>query len=174
MVGLTTDIPFVLWLRGCRPSCGAGLCEWCLGYGAPSFYVDVPDYAGCVSPSTFRVIVATLTMVNMTWVANLVIFSGVSLPLGSCVELRRSVCIHRSRKNRLHTLSCFRTCRRTRVCFEKPWKIFAALPSPEKYTSIVLAMEAREGPNTSRQSRASHGDDWPPLRGDDGQLSFTW
>ena len=39
---------------------------------------------------------------------------------------------HRSRKTRIHTLSCFRTCRRTRVCFEKPWKIFAALPSAEK------------------------------------------
>ena len=81
--------------------------------------------------------------------------------------------IHRSRKNRSHTLSYFRTCRRTRVCFEKPGKIFAALPSAEKYMRIVLAIEAREGPKTSRQSRASHGDDWPPLRGDDGHLSFT-
>ena len=42
------------------------------------------------------------------------------------------------------------------------------------YMRIVLAMEAREGPNTSRQSRASHGDDWPPLQGDDGHLSSTW
>ena len=56
------------------------------------------------------------------------------------------------------------------MCFDKPWKIFAALPSAEKYMRIVLAMEAREG----RQSRASHGDDWPPLRGDDGHLSSTW
>ena len=42
-----------------------------------------------------------------------------------------------------------------------------------KHERIVLTMEAREGPNTSRQSRASHGDDWPPLRGDDGHLSFV-
>ena len=35
-----------------------------------------------------------------------------------------------------------------RVCFEKLWKILAALPSAEKYMRIVLAMEAREGPNT--------------------------
>ena len=47
-------------------------------------------------------------------------------------------------------------------------------PSAEKYLLFVWAMEVREGPNTSRQSRASHDDDWPTLRGDDGHLSFTW
>ena len=34
--------------------------------------------------------------------------------------------------------------------------------------TLVLAVEVREGPDTSRQSRASHDDDWPTLRGDDG------
>ena len=31
-------------------------------------------------------------------------------------------------------------------------------PSAQKHMRIVLAMEAREGPNTSRQSRESHGE----------------
>ena len=66
---------------------------------------------------------AILTMVNMTWVTNLVIFSGI----GACVLLRRSIGIHCSKKTRSLTSSCFRTCRRTRVCFEKPCKIFATL-----------------------------------------------
>ena len=30
-----------------------------------------------------------------------------------------------------------------------------------------MALETREGPNTSRQSRASHGDNLPPSRGRD-------
>ena len=47
-------------------------------------------------------------------------------------------------------------------------------PSAETHGRMVFAMKAREGPNTSRKSRASHGDDWPPLRGDDGHLSSTW
>ena len=34
----------------------------------------------------------------------------------------------------------------------------------DKFT-LVLAVEVREGPNTSRQIRASHDDDWPTLRG---------
>ena len=34
--------------------------------------------AGCVSPSTFRLIVAILTVVNMAWVADLAIFSEVA------------------------------------------------------------------------------------------------
>ena len=37
-------------------------------------------------------------------------------------------------------------------------KFLSALPSAEKYMRIVLTMEAREGPNTSRQSRDSHGE----------------
>ena len=32
---------------------------------------------GCVSPSTFFVVTATLTMINRTWVANLSILQGV-------------------------------------------------------------------------------------------------
>ena len=47
-------------------------------------------------------------------------------------------------------------------------------PSAEKYLLFVWVIEAREGPNTSRQSRASHDDGWPTLQGDDGHLSFTW
>ena len=43
-------------------------------------------------------------------------------------------------------------------------------PFAEKYMSIVLAMEAGVASGHSRQSRASHGDDWPPLRGHDGHL----
>ena len=69
------------------------------------------------------VITAILTMVNMTWVTNLVFFCGI----GACVLLRRSIGIHCSRKTLSQTSSCFRTCRRTRVCFQKPWKIFATL-----------------------------------------------
>ena len=43
-------------------------------------------------------------------------------------------------------------------------------PFAEKYMSIVLAMEAGVASGHARQSRASHGDDWPPLRGHDGHL----
>ena len=61
-------LPAVLWCRPLR------VVPWLRG--PPSFYMDVPDYAGCVSPSTFRMIVAISTMINMIWVANLAIFSG--------------------------------------------------------------------------------------------------
>ena len=47
-------------------------------------------------------------------------------------------------------------------------------PSAEKHVHIVLSMEVLEGPNNSSQSRASHVDDWPTLRGVDGYLSYTW
>ena len=38
---------------------------------------------------------------------------------GRCWRMRSSSSNNRSRKTRSHILSCFRTCRRTRVCFEK-------------------------------------------------------
>ena len=47
---LAAGLPAVLW---CRP---VRVVPWLRG--PPSFYGDVPNYAGCVSPSTFRVIVA--------------------------------------------------------------------------------------------------------------------
>ena len=52
----------------------------------------------------------------------------------------------------------------------KSWPLFFTRETSAHW----LATEAREGPNNSRQSRASHGDDWPPLRGRDGHPSFTW
>ena len=53
-------------------------------------------------------------------------------------------------------------------------KIFAALPSAEKHMCSCVGPASPPGAEHSGQSRASHGDDWPPLRGDDGHLSFTW
>ena len=90
------------------------------------------------------------------------------------MESLAAVGIHRSRKNRSHTLSCFRTCRRTRVCFEKPWKIFAALPSAERHMCLVLALQARQGPNTQDQAGRLKAATGHLLRGRDGQLSSTW
>ena len=109
--------------------------------------------AVCVSPSKFRVFVVILTMVNMTWVAHLASFSGVALPLGSCVQLRRSVCTRCSRKNR-HTLSRFQITRRTSLCFVNPLKILAALVRQRDACTLVLAVNVRDGPNT--QDRAEH------------------
>ena len=43
-------------------------------------------------------------------------------------------------------------------------------PLAEKHVHIVLSMEVLN----SSQSRASHVDDWPTLRGVDGYLSYTW
>ena len=57
--------------------------------------------------------------------------------------------------------------------FENPLKILASRSS-EKHVRLVFAKEDLEGPNTSRQSRASHGGNLPTLRGVDGHLSFTW
>ena len=91
------------------------------------------------------------------------------------VSVRPLTLSHPARKNRSHTLSCFRICRRTRVSFEKPWKIFTALPSSEKYMRDCVG---HGGPRWVRtlQDKAERlmADDWPPLRGDDGHLSFTW
>ena len=45
--------------------------------------------AGCVSPSTFYAIAAIFTMINMTWVANLAIFSVVGawrMPCASSIN----------------------------------------------------------------------------------------
>ena len=78
--------------------------------------------------------------------------------VGACVLLRRTIARGRLGHTFCRASELFRTCRRTRVCFEKPWKIFAALPSAEKYVRIVLTIETSEGPNTSRQSRESHGE----------------
>ena len=85
--------------------------------------------AGWVLPITFCVITAILTMINMIWVANLVIFSGV----GAVVLLQ----IH----------------------------------------AHCVGHGGPRGSKHSRQSRASHGGDSPPLRGHCGHLghpSSTW
>ena len=63
---------------------------------------------------TQHVITAILTMINRSCVANLAIS-------------QRRWRVHCSRKTPSHTLSCFRIASRTRLCFEKPLKILAAL-----------------------------------------------
>ena len=46
--------------------------------------------------------------------------------------------------------------------------------SAERHVHIVLAIGSIREPEHSRQSRVSQSGDWPPFRGDDGHLSFTW
>ena len=103
--------------------------------------------AGCVSPSTFRVFVAILTMVNTTWVANLAIFSGVALPLGS------SIISHSLLEKNRHTLSRFQISRRTSLCFEKLLKILGALLL-QRNTCALNWPRRPVSVRHSRQSRA--------------------
>ena len=101
--------------------------------------------AGCVSPSTFRLIVAILIVVNMAWVADLAIFSVVAAWLmrsDSCSA--SSVNLH-SLLEEDPTLSRIRITRRTSLRFGNPLKISAALLgrslSAEKHLHMTLAME---------------------------------
>ena len=47
-------------------------------------------------------------------------------------------------------------------------------PFAEKYMSIVLAMEAGDESEQSRQSSAYRGGESPSLRGQEGHRSSTW
>ena len=87
-------------------------------------------------------------------VANLAIFSGVALALGSCVQLRRSVCTHCSRKNR-HTPSRFQITRRTSLCFENPLEIFAALVRQRNKSSSCWSVKPVRLRNTQDQAHAA-------------------
>ena len=46
--------------------------------------------------------------------------------------------------------------------------------SAEKQRLYRVGHRGPSGSKHSRQSRASHGGDWPPFRGPDGHWSLTW
>ena len=79
-----------------------------------------------------------------TWLGLQISQFSTSLPLGSCVQLHRSICTHCSRKTR-HTLFRFQITRTTSLRFENPLKISAGLLarslSAEKHLHMTLAIE---------------------------------
>ena len=133
--------------------CNQKLCRMLLGFLLIAMTLKLL-VAGSVSPSKFRVFVAILTMVNMTWVANLASSSGVSFPLGSCVQLRGSVCTHCSRKNQSHTVS-FPNFQEDGSTFRESLENLGCSRSAEKHVCIELATEAREGFDTQDKAELS-------------------
>ena len=90
---------------------------------------------------------AILTMYNLTTVAILAIFSSVGswrFPSAS------STSWHSSPEEDLVTQFVVLGTRSTRLCLEKPLDKFGRSPSAVTHGRMVFAMEAREGPNTSR------------------------
>ena len=149
---------------------GRGLGFWLHGcfYMVSSMFSSVSSSLRCCSrsssqvvshPSTFYVITAILTKINRTWVVNLAIFQR-------CWRLAHACCF----VDRCHGL-----------LEEDPVANFVVLPNYHEDEAMLrgpfwptrtigLATEAARVEN-SGQSRASHGGDWPCLRGRDGRLS---
>ena len=104
----------------------------------------------CVSPSTFHVIAAVCTMVNMTWVGTLVVFRGVGAwRLRSASSINRHSFLEEEPVTHFVVLPNFQ---KDEATFREPLKILAALLRQRDACTSVLAVEAREGP--SNQDRA--------------------
>ena len=61
----------------------------------------------------------------------------------------------------------------TELCFENPLKSSAALLRQRDTCTLVWAAEAREV-RTLKTKLGVSGGDWPPLRGREGHLPYTW
>ena len=102
--------------------------------------------AGWISPSTFYVITAILTMINMTWVANLAIFSGVGAwRMRSASSINWHSLLEQDPVTHFVVLPNYQE---DEAMLRETLENLGRSPSAEKHMRIVLAMEAREGPNT--------------------------
>merc|ERR1712136_553714 len=96
--------------------------------------------------STFYVITAILTMINMTWVANLAIFSGVGAwRMRSASSINWHSLLEEDPVTHFVVLPNYQE---DEAMLRETLENLGRSPSAEKHMRIVLAMEAREGPNT--------------------------